>query len=80
MLHQNSGKINHGKDFISMPIYHFRVFIYLLILVALELRCCEWAFSSCGKRGLLSNCGEWASHCSGSSCCGEQPLEARELQ
>ena len=26
-----------------------------------------WAFSSCGKQGLLS-CGVWASHCGGFSC------------
>ena len=31
-------------------------FIYLflnLFLAALGLRCCAWAFSSCGERGLL---------------------------
>ena len=27
------------------------------------------AFSSCGKWGLLSNFGVWASHCGGFSCC-----------
>ena len=43
------------------------VFIYLS-LAALHLRCCAWAFSSCGKQGLLSSCGTWASHCSGFSC------------
>ena len=32
------------------------------------------AFSSCGKRGLLSSCGSWSSHCSGFSCCGLQSL------
>ena len=30
----------------------FYLFIYL-ILAALALRCCAWAFSSCGERGLL---------------------------
>ena len=29
-----------------------KVFIYLF-LAALGLRCCAWAFSSCGERGLL---------------------------
>ena len=30
------------------------IFIYLfLFLAALGLRCCAWAFSSCGERGLL---------------------------
>ena len=33
----------------------FNKFIYFiyLILAALGLHCCAWAFSSCGKRGLL---------------------------
>ena len=34
-------------------LYKFICFIYLLFLAALGLRCCAWAFSSCGKRGLL---------------------------
>ena len=36
-----------------------------LFLAALGLRCCTWAFSSCG---------EWSSHCDGFSCCREQAL------
>ena len=34
----------------------FFKFIYLiyLFLAVLGLRCCAWAFSSCGERGLLS--------------------------
>ena len=31
----------------------FKIFIYLF-LAALDLRCCAWAFSSCGERELLS--------------------------
>ena len=27
-------------------------------------------FSSCGKRGRLSSCSAWASHCCAFSCCG----------
>ena len=36
-------------------IYFLNKFIYLiyLFLAALGLRCCLWAFSSCGERGLL---------------------------
>ena len=36
-------------------IYLFLKFIYFiyLFLAALGLRCCAWAFFSCGKRGLL---------------------------
>ena len=35
------------------------VVIYFYFLAALGLRCCMWAFSSCGS---------WASRCSGCSC------------
>ena len=27
--------------------------LFILFLAALGLRCCSWAFSSCGERGLL---------------------------
>ena len=37
--------------FFFLPIFNF-IFIYLF-LVALGLHCCVWAFSTCGKRGLL---------------------------
>ena len=43
-------------------------FIYLFISAALGLCCCMWAFSSCGKKGLLASCGVRASHCGGVSC------------
>ena len=33
--------------------FFFNLFIYLLFLAALGLRCCARAFSSCGERGLL---------------------------
>ena len=35
-----------------METFFFFNFIYLF-LAALGLRCCAWAFSSCGERGLL---------------------------
>ena len=35
--------------------------IIYLFLAVLGLRCCVWAFSSCGERGLLC-CGARASH------------------
>ena len=46
---------------ISFPFFFFHKFIYLfiylfiyfLILAALGLHCCVWAFSSCGEHGLL---------------------------
>ena len=32
----------------------FKKFFYIIVFLAvLGLRCCTWAFSSCGKRGLL---------------------------
>ena len=34
------------------PFVLINLFIYLF-LAALGLRCCVWAFSSCGERGLL---------------------------
>ena len=44
-------------------------------MAALGLCCCAWAFSSCGKWGLLSSCDVLASHCSGFSYCRAQALE-----
>ena len=37
-----------------------KIILFYLFLAALGLRCCAWAFSSCGER---------ASHCGGFSCC-----------
>ena len=49
--------------------------IYLFMAV-LGLCCCSWAFSSCRERDRCSSCDVRASHCSGFSCCGEQPRAA----
>ena len=38
--------------FFSFYFFNFYLFIYLLLAV-LGLRCCVWAFSGCGERGLL---------------------------
>jgi len=64
------------KSFVHFLIFFFLRFIYLLILAALGLHCCVWAFSSCGKWGLLF-CGVQASHCGGFCCCRAQALECR---
>ena len=32
-------------------MYFFKIYLFLAVL---GLRCCAWAFSSCGERGLLS--------------------------
>ena len=68
----------------SMSIYRLKVYItvghYLimmypillvihLFLLALGLPCCVWAFSSCNKQELLSNCSAQASHCRSFSSC-----------
>ena len=36
-------------------------------------------FSSCGEQGLFSSGGAWASHRSGSSCCGARALVPTDL-
>ena len=37
----------------SLFIFILFIFILFIFLAALHLRCCTWAFSSCGERGLL---------------------------
>ena len=51
--------------------------IYLFYFWLLSLYFCAWAFSSCGKWGLLSSCDAWASHCDGPSCCEAWALGVR---
>ena len=41
-------------DYIYFIYFIFKI---ILFLAALGLHCCVWAFSSCGKRGLVSSCG-----------------------
>ena len=54
---------------ISNTFFFFESVIYLFMAV-LGLHFCKRTFSSCREQGLLSSCGEWASHCSDFSCCG----------
>ena len=56
-----------------MSRMHFLILIYLAVL---GLCCCVWPFSGCGKWGLLTSCGAWASHCGDLSCCGVQALDS----
>ena len=37
----------------SLPVYKFIYLFIYLFLAALGLRCCAWAFPSCGEQGLL---------------------------
>ena len=50
--------------------------IYLFILAVVWLCGCTQAFSSCGKRGLLSGWGARGSLCSSLSCCRAGELDA----
>ena len=68
MFFQACLHIGNPLSFIKKRIYHF--------LVALGLRCCTRAFSSCREEGLLSGCGAGASHCGGFSCCDARALGA----
>ena len=52
----------------------FKILFIYLCLAVLNLGCCVQTFSSCGKRGILSSCNAWASHCSVFSCCGAWAL------
>ena len=54
-------------------------FFFSLYLAALNLYCCMWAFSSCGKWGLLFSCGALTSHYSGFSCWRAQVEAAQQL-
>ena len=48
----------------------------LFMWAVLGLPCCDRAFSSSSKWGLLSSCGVWAAHCSGFSRWGSWALES----
>ena len=65
-----------GEKTRSEKMGFFNKFIYFryLILAALGLCCCTWAFSSCGEGGATLRCDAWASHCGGFSCCGAWAL------
>ena len=54
------------------PILLLLLLFGCLFLAVLGLGCSAQAFSSCSNEGLLSSCGERASHCSGFFCCGAQ--------
>ena len=46
----------------SRAVFYYYYYLFY-IFAALGLHCFSWAFSSCGKWGPLSSCGERASHC-----------------
>ena len=45
-----------------------------LFLAVQGLHCCTWAFSSCGRPGLLSRCGAQACYRGGFFCFGARAL------
>ena len=63
-----------GSDFISLVFCLVFFFFGLL-----GLPCCMRAFSTCGKRELLSSYAVRASYCRGFSCCRAQAPGTRAL-
>ena len=45
----------------SLTFFFNIIYTLFFFSAALSLHCCEWAFSSCRGRGLISSCAEWAS-------------------
>ena len=71
IFHANGNQKKAGvailiSDKIDFIFFKFYLLIYLL--VALGLRCCVRAYSSCGERGATLHCSARASHCGGFSC------------
>ena len=58
LLQYHSSK---ASSLLCSAFFIFTFFVYIFTC------CCTWAFSICGRWGLLSSCGEQASHCSGFS-------------
>ena len=56
---ENDDDDDDNNGFINL-FFKINIFIFILFLAVLDLRCCAWAFSSCS---------EWASHHGGFSCC-----------
>ena len=55
----------------KFPVSCFLIFLGCVGVSSFGCLCCTvWAFSSCGKQGLVSSCCAWVSHSGGFSCCG----------
>ena len=74
---RDGSSISWDLEFGSRINFLFLSFFLFFFLTALGLRCCAWAFSSCGKRGATLRCSERASHHGGFSCCGAWALGTR---
>ena len=64
----------------SWSLNHHSLFLKLFIFGRSGSSLLCGLFSSCGKQGLLSSCGVWASHCSGFSCCAAWAHGLQQLQ
>ena len=45
--------IEPKREALYFILFYFIFCLFILFLAVLCLRCCAWAFSSCGERGLL---------------------------
>ena len=45
----------------DLNILFKKIYLFVLFVAVLGLRCCVWASSGCGEPGLFSSCGAWAS-------------------
>ena len=57
----------NDKNQIKLILLKKKMIFFSKAIDLFWLRCCTRALFSCGKQGLLSGCGEWASSCSGFS-------------
>ena len=72
---QSTGPQRGGHDWATERCWSYAdPFVLISFVAVLGLSCCQRAFSSCGEQGLLSGCGEQASHCGGVSCCRARTL------
>ena len=44
---------NYNSAFVHLSFFFNFIYLFIYLLAVLGLRCCAWAFSSCGERGLL---------------------------
>ena len=54
-------------------------FFFFFVGCARSWQSYAWALSSCGRWGLLSGRGGWASQCRGFSCCGAQAIDSWDM-
>ena len=61
----------------SILFFFFLINLFIYFLAVLGLHCCAWAFSSCGKQGLLFVAVRGLLIAVVSLCCGAQALGMR---